>query len=501
MQPDLVDRVSTEADALSAICAGLQETIGRRRYAHWFEGKTALAVCDDLLTIGVGSPFLLGWMQKQYRDVALEVARAVLGPSTQVRFEVDAGVSVARREEVAPAVEESGATAPTGAQQEPAVSPADSPAQLLFDPVVNQPGARPTKTAEASKSPGRGRRFADLADFVSGACNELALTAARHVCQVPGERCNPLYLYGAVGTGKTHLLEGIYRQMRRLHPTLNVVYLTSEAFANYFTQALRDRTLPSFRQRFRSVDVLLMDDIDFLDTTRVIQEEFLHTFTELAGHGRQIVLTADRHPRLLTKLSEELKTRFVSGLVCRIEPPDADTRLQIVKRKAAAMKADFTADALEYVAQRFKNNVRELEGALNCLQAWHAMTGNRVTLATARQVLADLERDCVRIVRMADIEQAVCTLFGVKPKDLKSSSRTRAVSQPRMLAMYLARKHVQAAYSEIGQFFGGRNHSTVMSAERKVQDWAEQRAEVQIASQCWRWDELIDSLEQQLLAG
>lgn len=345
------------------------------------------------------------------------------------------------------------------------------------------------------------RRPLELTDLVAGSCNELAIAAAKKVCEEVPAPFNPLYLFGNVGIGKTHLLEGIARQLRRQHPHLTVLMMTAEQFANCFTQALRDKTLPSFRQKFRNVDALLIDDVDFLDNTRVIREEFLHTFTELAERGRAIVLTADRHPKLLTKLGDELVTRFMSGLICRLETPDAQTRERIVQQKAARMGTDISPEALTWVAQKFRNNVRELEGALNCLHTWYTMSERRVGLATARQILADLERDCLKIVRLTDIEQTICTLFGVKPRELKSASRARTVSQPRMLAMFLARKHTQSAYQEIGQHFGGRNHSTVMAAEKKVHEWIGADCQLHLGGRDWNIREVLDTLEQQLMAG
>jgi len=355
-------------------------------------------------------------------------------------------------------------------------------------------------SASTPVPPSSKRRFADLTDFVTGPGNQLAFTAALQICEQPGGY-NPLVLHGSVGIGKTHLLEGVYRRMRIRYPSFRVMFLSAESFANYFTQALRDRTLASFRQRFRGVDVLMIDDVDFLDGKRVIQEEFLHTIKQLESHGRQVALTADRHPRLLTRLSEELVTRFMSGIVCRIESPDVDTRRAIVARKAARLTARVTDEAIEFVVQRFPQSVRELEGALNFLETYGLMTGKTITHSIARNVLADLERDCVRIVRVAEVEQAVCRLFSIGPNDLRSPRRTRTVSQPRMLAMYLARKMTQAAYTEIGEHFGGRNHSTVMSAEKRVRSLLEANATVKAGTQEWKLGDLLASLEQQLLTG
>jgi chromosomal replication initiator protein len=484
MQPSTLAMVPPTDAIESSIQAELQQAIGQRNYEHWFDHKTTWAVNGDQLTIGVGSPFLLNWMQKQFRSPLLQAAQAALGSSARICFEVDAQMSPQHRAKTSDLT-----PAPSAAAGGRNIDSRKSDPAASAQP----PSVRAAASAE--------RRFADLGDFVKGGSNELALTAVQQMCDAPGARFNPLFLHGGVGIGKTHLLEGSYRRIRRQFPALKVVFLTSEAFANYFTQALREHTLPSFRQRFRNVDVLLVDDIDFLDAKRVIQEEFLHTFKQLQSHGRQIVLTSDRHPRLLTKLSDELTTRFLSGMVCRIEAPDCETRLQIVERKAAQKEAKFSPEALKFVAERFKNNVRELEGALNCLQTYYCMTGKRIGIGTARQVLADLERDCIRILRLSDIENAVCNLFGLEPKDLKSPSRSRSLSQPRMLAMFLARKYTQAAYSEIGQYFGGRNHSTVMSAEKRVQDWLKEQSTIKVAAQNWPFSDVIETLEQQLHAG
>lgn len=474
MQPDDSAKRSRHDSIENKLCQELERQVGPRNFEHWFRDKTSLTAAGDSVTVGVASPFLLNWMQKHFRDELHAAVQAVLGPAAQVVFEVDGRLSLEPK---------------NGSHGEKTAQKSAGRPQHASD------------RANSSTIAGGGRRFADLADFVSGRSNELALTAARQICQSPGSEYNPLFVYGSVGIGKTHLLEGIYRRIRRQFPALQTMYLTAETFANYFTQALREHTLPGFRQRFRNVDVFLVDDIDFLDSKRVIQEEFLHTFQQLESHGRQIVLSADRHPRLLMKIRDDLTTRFLSGLVCRIETPDVETRRQIVERIAAKSGASISTEARSFVAQRFKNSVRELEGAINCLATFHKMTGKRIGVSGARNVLADLERDCIRIVRMSDVEETVCTFFGVEPKDLRSPRRHRSVSQPRMLAMYLARKHTQAAYSEIGEYFGGRNHSTVMSAERKVRTLLKERTAVKVSSQTWSFDEIVETLEQRLQAS
>lgn len=494
MKPTETDRAvrGHEDPRLAAVLAELKIRLGAQPFALWCQDKIELEIRDDVLTIAVGSPFLLNCMQKQFSADLAGAAQAVIGPSASAVLTVDARLSL---KPGSTAASTSRSAVPKPVVATPAVTASEQPKpSLAVTSVVNE-------AAASSLALPRQRRLAELSEYIAGPSTEIALTACKQVAISPGLQFNPLYLHGAVGTGKSHLLEGICRQLRRSHPNLQVVLITAEGFANYFTQSLRDRTLPSFRQKFRGVDLLLVDDIDFFESKRVFQEEFLHTLADLIDHRRQVVMTGDRHPRLLSKLGDDLSSRMQSGLVCRLETPDAETRRKIVTVKAQRLDGEFAPEALDFIAGRFTGSVRELEGALNCLQTYFSMTRKRITLSIARQVLADLERDCLRIVRLADVERVVCQLFGLRPKDLKSDSRVRTLAQPRMLAMFLARKHTPSAYSEIGQHFGGRNHSTVMSAERKVQGWLEENASVRIASQDWTIGEIVSTLEQQLLAG
>lgn len=471
-----------QLDEASRIAAVLKEKLGERSYRHCFHGKTSFRVEQDEAIIGVSSPFLLSWMQKQFRANAAEAARSVLGPSARVRFEVDGQLAAELHQQ------DGNSRSQPAALQSPAETQASA--------------AKPAKNSSTPEGLYRtGRQFSRLEDFFVGENGILAMTAVHEVCQAPGGQYNPLYLHGGVGVGKTHLLEGIYRHIRSRHPALRVLYLTAEAFTNYFTVALREKTLPGFRQRFRNLQVLLVDDLDFLDNKRGIQEEFLHTFKQLEGQGGQIVLAADRHPRLLPNLSEELMTRCLSGLVCRLEVPDQTTRQEIAAAHALRQKANFADEVLEFIAGRFSRNVRELQGAVNTLATYGRMIKRRVGLSAARRVLADLERDCTRIIRMSDVEQTVCQFFGVTPTDLKSAKRIRSLTQPRMLAMFLIRKHTQAAYQEIGQYFGGRNHATVISAEKKVLGWLSENSPMKINAETWPADEVVEALERQLQAG
>lgn len=528
---------TTEIDELlTRIQAELTERVGVNRHRLWFEGSATIHWNGDALRVEVRHALILNWMRQQFHSALSDAAASVLHRSIPVTFEL--AVETASAERRPESVRDDGGdrrATESLKRGEPTLVPSSPlPANVTLrtdvSPVATASAALPDSSAGTSESPLRraesqpasstklppalgygttagtesaavsGRRFWELSDLEVGPCNELAVTAVRQLVDSTS-RFNPLYVHGGVGAGKTHLLQGLAKEFRRRHPAKTIVYISAEAFANAYTQAVRDRTFPSFRQRFRTVDLLIVDDVEFFESMRAIQEEFRHTVVALMEGGRQLVASADRHPRLLTKLDPDVTTRFVAGLVCRLDTPNLETRERIVHRKASRLPAEFAPEALAYVAQKFQRSVRDLEGALNCLAGRYALTKKRITLHAAREALADLERDCFKFIRVSDVEQAVCTLFGLKPRDLKSESRVRTVSQPRMLAMYLSRRHTQAAYSEIGEHFGGRNHSTVMAAEKKVDGWLAENVAVRAAGQQWSMTELVASLEQVLLAG
>jgi chromosomal replication initiator protein len=457
------------------VLQSLQSALGERRIRNWFRsGSTRLEWRNEALCVYAASPYLVGWIQRQFHEPLWQASRLVGGPDAVVRYDIDSTLSPK-----APVDDASAKTPGSAAPFVKALAP-----------------------SAPSPSPGRARqpKAYELQRFVRGPSNELAATAVQTLIDFPDNCPNPMYIHGIVGCGKTHLVEGLRDGLTRRQTGLQILSITSEEFTNHFTQALDSRSLPSFRQKFRNVDVLLVDDVDFFDGKRVVQEEFLHTVKQLVNHGRRVVVTADRHPRLLSRSSDELLSLFQSGLVCRIESPDRATRLTIVKQLAERLKLNATADALEFVADRFTRNVREVEGAVHYLVTWQNVNNERVSVSNARDALSVLVRDCMKIVRLADVENAVCNLFGLPADELRSSKRQRTVSEPRMLAMFLARRLTQAAYTEIGGYFGGRNHSTVMSAERKIHKLMKSKSSVRIAAQDWPVSELVATLEQQLKA-
>jgi chromosomal replication initiator protein len=313
-----------------------------------------------------------------------------------------------------------------------------------------------------------------LDDFIVGPGSRLAHAAAQEMSHTLGASFNPLVVHGGVGLGKTHLLEGVGLRLRTQHPGVRVLQLTAEAFTNGFLDAMRAGSLASFRSKFRTASAFIVDDVHFLASTRATQSEFLHTFNALMSAGAPIIVSADQHPRLITKLTDELVTRFLGGMVVRLEPPDFDTRRAILKSKSIARGVELPDPVVSYVAEHLRASVRELEGALHSLLAHASFTGKRLDLTLAKTALRDTIRHTAQAIALKDIEGAVCALFSIDSESLRSDGRARTLSHPRMLAMYLARKHTGASYAEIGRFLGGRNHSTVISAEKKVLAWLQE---------------------------
>lgn len=487
------DSYAGRNDECSKISAEIRSAIGEQNFDHWFTNRSRFEINGNILNVFVPNPFIANWLLKRFRTQFTKAAVAILGASASFELLVDEGLQAKSSDEKSSTVQ-SVATVPMSASGSAGQTrPSNIPAKIASGiSEIQTLAVRPTNK----------RRFNNFSSIVTGECNDLAVMASRQVAEFPGQRFNPLYIHGPTGVGKTHLLEAIYSEARRSQSGMNVMYLSSEAFTNYFTQALNAKTVPSFRQRFRNVDVLLIDNIEFLDNKRATQEEFLHTVVQVIENGGQLVVSGDRHPRLLTKHREELTTRFMSGLVCRVEAPAEDTRKRITAALALPMKDSFTRDTLDYVARRCRKNVREIQGALNCLHGHSTLCGQRITVTRAREILGDMERECRKLVRISDVEKVVCDAFGLKTSDMRSKSRRKAVSCPRALAMYIARKLTKSAYREIGMYFGGRDHSTVVAAEKRVLAWMQTDSPIELPTSCHGQTvtEVIHEIEERLLS-
>jgi chromosomal replication initiator protein len=306
-------------------------------------------------------------------------------------------------------------------------------------------------------------------NFVVGSCNQFAHAAARAVADSPSRSYNPLFIYGGVGMGKTHLMHAIGRELLDKYPSMRVVYTASERFMNEMIQCLRTNRMPAFQRHYRSADVLLVDDVQILAGKERMQEEFFHTFNELYDHQKQIVISSDSAPKSTSGLVERLRSRFEWGLMVDIQPPDLETKMAILDKKAELEGVALPEEVRIYIATKTKSNVRELEGALIKLIAYSSVTNSPVTLQMAQQTLKYLISNGERRITMDSILRAVAEKFNMQPQQLKQKSNARHISYPRQIAMYLIKDLTQASLPEIGRVFGGKHHTTVLHSVQKIE--------------------------------
>ncbi|MEQ8588052.1 MAG: chromosomal replication initiator protein DnaA [Thalassobaculaceae bacterium] len=307
-------------------------------------------------------------------------------------------------------------------------------------------------------------------NFVVGKPNELAFAAARRVAESETVPFNPLFLYGGVGLGKTHLMHAIAWEIRRNHPQRRVLYLSAEKFMYQFIRALRYRDTMAFKDLFRSVDVLMIDDVQFISGKDSTQEEFFHTFNALVDNNRQVVISADKSPSSLDGMEERLRSRLGWGLVADIHPTDYELRLGILQSKVERVEADIPPKVMEFLSHKISSNVRELEGALNRVVAHSTLVGRAITLEMVQEVLADILKANDRRVTIEEIQRQVASHYNIRISDMYSARRARAVARPRQIAMYLSKQLTQRSLPEIGRKFGGRDHTTVMHAVKKIDE-------------------------------
>jgi chromosomal replication initiator protein len=306
--------------------------------------------------------------------------------------------------------------------------------------------------------------------FVIGSGNQFAHAAALAVAERPFKTYNPLFLYGGVGMGKTHLMQAIGHEVKKHQPTASICYLSSEKFTNEMINSLRYDKMTSFRDKFRNVDVLLIDDIQFLAGKERTQEEFFHTFNALHESMRQIVIASDRPPKELSEIEDRLRSRFEWGLIADIQPPDLETKVAILQKKAESEKVVLPNDVSMFIAQNVRTNVRELEGALTRLIAYCSLTGVEITLTMTQQVLRNFIDAQARKISIESIQKAVAEQFGMRVAELKAKNNSRSVVVPRQIAMYLAKQLTDCSLPEIGRQFGGKHHTTVMHSVEKITD-------------------------------
>jgi chromosomal replication initiator protein len=463
------------------VCSRLREEFGEAAYRSWLSALTPCDVTEDAVRFEVPNRFLRDWVTTHYAD---RIRTLWFGENRSVsRVEIVIGQARASVGAVnAPASPAAVSMGPT-ADADPLVPVRQidgAPAVRMIPAAANEPAdaALVGMLGEARDLGGDGVAELDprftFENFIVGKPNELAHAAARRVAEgavSPNNQAafNPLFLYGGVGLGKTHLMHAIAWHIRRYAPQRKVIYLSAEKFMYQFIKALRFKDTMSFKEQFRSVDVLMIDDVQFISGKDSTQEEFFHTFNALVDQGRQLVISADKSPSDL-ELEERMKSRLGWGLVADIHPTTYELRLGILQAKAEQRRQDVPPKVLEFLAHKITSNVRELEGALTRITAHAQLIGRSITLESAQDVLQDLLRANDRRATIDEIQKCVAEHFNIRLADMSTARRARAVARPRQVAMYLAKQLTPRSLPEIGRRFGGRDHTTVIHAIKKVEE-------------------------------
>src|SRR5579883_1390138 len=405
----------------------LQQRVSQESYENWLRGTSFAGLTGDTLYVSVPDRETRAWLETEYSTLVRAGIKELALPLTQVMFETQAATE-------------------TVAQAVSTVENGDLDARMS--------ALNPKFTFQS---------------FVVGACNQFAAAAAKSVAENPSRSYNPLFLYGGVGMGKTHLMHAIGRELTDRYATMRVIYTSSERFMNEMIACIRTDRMSQFHQRYREADVLLVDDIQLLGTKERTQEEFFHTFNELHDHQKQIVISSDSPPKDIPGLLERLRSRFEWGLLADIQPPDLETKMAILDKKAEAERVKLPDDVRTFMASKTKSNVRELEGALVKLIAYSSLTGTPINLQMAQQVLKHLVHVQERRVTIDSIQKAVGERFQIKQAQLKEKSNTKKVVYPRQVAMYLVKELTDASLPEIGRAFGGKHHTTVIHSINKIE--------------------------------
>ncbi len=471
---DSANTSETQADAtalFSAVLERLRPRVSGFVLHGFFEPLVALSLDEDALVLGAPSPFHRDWIRDHYTAELTAELRGLTGLGIAVRVEHDPAAPVISLEpdlsDPALALQSVPATFPaSGPTNAPPRRPAAAPSAA---PVVPLASRRPQATNNSR--PLNSRYTFD--SFITGPSNRMAFAACRAVADAPAQTYSPLFLFGGVGLGKTHLLHAIGHAAMATHPGMRVVYMSAEEWVNEYIHEIRNQRFDAFRARYRGgCDLLLIDDIQFLAGKDASQDEFFHTFNSLHERHRQIVVTSDRYPHQIEGLEERLQTRLGWGLIADVQPPELETRVAILLHKADALGIDFDEDTAHYLATRICSSVRELEGALVRLKAFATLTHEPITLAFAKEQLGPILAGQKTGLTLERILQSVAAYFDLRPAQLLGKGRQRQVSRARQLTMYLARLHLGMSLPELGRAFGGRDHTTVLSSVRKIESLA-----------------------------
>jgi len=413
----------------------LQEEMPKDSYELWFKPTRAISFEDNLLNVRVPNRFFSKCLQERHKGKIEELLRATTSPEAQIIFTIDPQSQVQENER-------------KDEEIEPTSTAAD---ETTFTTMA----FNPKYTFE---------------NFVVGPSNRFAHATAEAVANDPGKAYNPLFIYGGVGLGKTHLLQAIGHHNKKLNSRLSVLYITSERFTNELIESIRNDRMKEFRNKYRNLDVLLIDDIQFLAGKESTQEEFFHSFNTLYEAHKQIVISSDSTPKEIPTLEERLRSRFQWGVIADIQPPDIETRIAILRKKAEGENIFIPDDVVLFLASQIKSNIRELEGCLIRIVAFSSLTGSEVTVDRTKEILKDIinKEELTAPITIELIQNVVSKHFHLDIKEMKSKKRTDAVAFPRQVAMYLVRTLTEYSTTEIGAEFGGKDHTTVMYACEKI---------------------------------
>lgn len=427
------------------VLTDLQEHVGEEVFNLWLRNTLIVRLEPELIEVGVPNLVVSDWLKSQFTGEILDSVNRVVGfRPGDIKYSVNGHLFRQLRKQEETARRAAGEPSPTSRER----AKAEPAPKQIFN--LNE-------------------RYT-LDRVIVGPNNQLAFNCAWEVARKPGESFNPLFIFGRTGVGKSHMLQGIAREVLERFPSKETLYIPAEYFVNQYVQSLQRRDVEPFRQRFRNLDMLIIDDLHFLSGKDASQQELLHTLNALEQAGKQVVLASDQHPRDLEEFMEQLTTRFMQGMIAEIELPPRNTRLAIIKSKLEGHRQLFPQPVIEFLAEKLECNVREMEGYVTRLVALAGLTGEKVTLQLAEQALQDFLSSRSRMVDLTDIENVVIAHYGVTSAQLHSRLRKRPVALARQVCMFLARRLTSYSLKEIGRFFGGKNHTTVVFAVQAIEE-------------------------------